>query len=206
MSVLKELVFTPKCLICSRFGFDFCTSCIEKVKPFRSRNLVELDACYCADEYCGWIRDSIIGYKNGDRRYCNLFSILLNRTIEKFLNHKNLTLIPIPSSDAKISERGFDSISILCEAISKQNKYATFDGSNLFLKRVVADQVGLSASERQANLQGAFSARRSLSGLVVVVDDVVTTGATLNNAARALRFAGAQQVVAVTLCGSPKTR
>ena len=58
--------------------------------------------------------------------------------------------------------------------------------------RAVADQAGLDAAERAANLGGAPAARRPLDGLpVVVVDYVMTTGATLVEAARALREAGA---------------
>jgi predicted amidophosphoribosyltransferase len=66
--------------------------------------------------------------------------------------------------------------------------------------------VGLSAVQRQENLNGAFGVRRTMFGKAIIVDDVVTTGATLNSAARALKYAGVQQVIAVTLCGSPKTR
>jgi predicted amidophosphoribosyltransferase len=66
------------------------------------------------------------------------------------------------------------------------------------------DQVGLNAAQRQTNLAGAFGARKIISGTVLLVDDVVTTGATLNSAARALRFAGAQRILAVALCGTPK--
>jgi predicted amidophosphoribosyltransferase len=45
-----------------------------------------------------------------------------------------------------------------------------------------------------------------LNGMVVIVDDVITTGATLNSAAKALKLAGAQRVFALALCGTPKTR
>ncbi len=76
----------------------------------------------------------------------------------------------------------------------------------LYLNREVKDQVGLSARERQTNLAGAFAARQRFSGTVLIVDDVVTTGATLTNAANALRIAGAQSIFALTLCGSPNNR
>lgn len=76
----------------------------------------------------------------------------------------------------------------------------------LYLGREVRDQVGLDARQRQVNLAGAFTARQRLSGTVVIVDDVTTTGATLTNAAKALRIAGAQSIFAITLCGSPDNR
>jgi ComF family protein len=206
VSVLKQLVFTPRCLICSRLGIEYCAACINSIKPFRARDLSELEACFCAGEYSGWLRDSIICYKNGDARYTDMLSQVLFNTFEKFFESENLTIIPIPSSPQKVRERGFDSVANLCIRLARSNESINLDGANLFLRRQVVDQVGLSAAQRHANLEGAFGIRRAMYGTFVIVDDVVTTGATLNSAAKALKFAGAQRIFALTLCGTPKTR
>ncbi len=206
MSVLKQLVFTPRCLICTRLGVDFCLSCVERVKPFRARDLSEIEKCFCAGEYSGWLRDSLISYKNGDAKYTELLSHFLRKTLEKFFVPENLTLIPIPSSPQKVRERGFDSINDLCVNVVRGSHSINMDASNLFLRRAVVDQVGLTAIQRQENLSGAFGVRRGINGTVVIVDDVITTGATLNSAAKALKHAGAQRVFALALCGTPKTR
>ena len=206
MSILKQLVFTPKCLICSRLGVEICLSCIKGVTPFRAKDLSEITACFCAGEYSGWLRDALICYKNGDARYVELLSQVLYNTLDKFLGVNNLTLIPIPSSHQKIKERGFDSVANICSNMIQRDKSLAMDETNLFLRRIVLDQVGLTAAQRHSNLEGAFGIRRTVHGTVVVVDDVVTTGATLNSAARTLKFAGAQRVFALALCGSPKTR
>jgi ComF family protein len=206
VSILKQLVFTPKCLICSRLGVEICLSCIKGVTPFRAKDLSEITACFCAGEYSGWLRDALICYKNGDARYVELLSQVLYNTLDKFLGVNNLTLIPIPSSHQKIKERGFDSVTNICSNMIQRDKSLAMDETNLFLRRIVLDQVGLTAAQRHSNLEGAFGIRRTVHGTVVVVDDVVTTGATLNSAARTLKFAGAQRVFALTLCGSPKTR
>ena len=206
MSILKQLIFTPKCLICSRLGVEICLSCIKGVTPFRAKDLSEITACFCAGEYSGWLRDALICYKNGDARYVELLSQILYNTLDKFLGVNNLTLIPIPSSHQKIKERGFDSVTNICRNMVQRDKSLAMDETNLFLRRIVLDQVGLTAAQRHSNLEGAFGIRRTVHGTVVVVDDVVTTGATLNSAARTLKFAGAQRVFALALCGSPKTR
>ena len=206
MSILKQLVFTPKCLICSRLGVEICLSCIKRVTPFRAKDLSEITACFCAGEYSGWLRDALICYKNGDARYVELLSQVLYNTLDKFLGVNNLTLIPIPSSHQKIKERGFDSVANICSNMIQRDKSLAMDETNLHLRRIVLDQVGLTAAQRHSNLEGAFGIRRTVNGTVVLVDDVVTTGATLNSAARTLKFAGAQRVFALTLCGSPKSR
>lgn len=206
MSILKQLVFTPRCLICAKLGVDFCISCIEKIRPFRARDLSEIEVCFCAGDYSGWLRDSVICYKNGDARYTNLLAQLLSRTLDKLDVTENLTLIPVPSSQQKISERGFDSMANLCTNLIRERESLSIDTSNLFLRRTVVDQVGLTALQRQENLDGAFGTRRVINGTVVIVDDVITTGATMNSAARALKYAGAQRVFALALCGAPKTR
>jgi ComF family protein len=206
MSILKQLVFTPSCLICKRYGVELCPSCIKKIQPFRARDLSEIEECYCAGEYAEWLRDAIICYKNGETKYTEFLSKILFKTLESFMPLENLTLIPIPSSSQKIRLRGFDSMANLCKNIICESKSINVETSNLFLRREVADQVGLSALQRQENLAGAFGTHKTINGTVVIVDDVVTTGATLNNAARALKFAGAQRVFALALCGTPKTR
>jgi ComF family protein len=206
MSNLKQLVFTPRCLVCAKLGVDFCISCIEKIRPFRARDLSEIEVCFCAGDYSGWLRDSVICYKNGDARYTKLLAQLLGRTLDKLDVTENLTLIPVPSSQQKISERGFDSMANLCTNLIRERESLNLDTSNLFLRRTVVDQVGLTALQRQENLDGAFGTRRAINRSVVIVDDVITTGATMNSAARALKYAGAQRVFALALCGTPKTR
>ena len=206
MSILKQLVFTPRCLICSRLGVEFCPTCIKGAAPFRAKDLSEITSCFCAGEYAGWLRDALICYKNGEVKYVELLSQVLYNTLDKFLGFKNLTLIPIPSSHQKIKERGFDSVTNLCSNMLQRNNSIAMDETNLYLRRIVLDQVGLTAAQRHSNLEGAFGIRRTVNGTVVLVDDVVTTGATLNSAARTLKFAGAQRVFALTLCGSPKSR
>ena len=72
-------------------------------------------------------------------------------------------------------------------------------------RRGVADQAGLTAPQRAANLRGAIEARAPVAGRrIVLVDDVVTTGASLTEGVRALRAAGAEVVGAATVAMTPR--
>jgi ComF family protein len=148
----------------------------------------------------------LISYKNGNRSLGPTLAKILINTMTESPTDFPLQLIPIPSSLSKFHKRGYDSITNLCNEMSKLNFDLQVVHGALYLKQEVRDQVGLSARERQENLADAFAATTLLSGPVLIVDDVVTTGATIANAAKALRIAGAQTIYALTLCGSPDSR
>ena len=106
----------------------------------------------------------------------------------------------------KIADRGFDTMSQVCRELKRMRPEIQVVGSCLTLHHLVQDQVGLSLAERQANMSSAFRATRPIVGDVILIDDVVTTGATLMNAAKALKIAGAKRVYCITLCGTPNSR
>jgi predicted amidophosphoribosyltransferase len=77
---------------------------------------------------------------------------------------------------------------------------------SLRLTRQPRDQAGLTAPERKANLVEAFACEAPPEGPVIIVDDIVTTGATLAEAARALRVAGVGEVRAVAIAATSRGR
>lgn len=206
MSIFRELLFTPSCILCSRLGKSVCLSCWTQLKPVSTRSIFGVTKIYSSGEYSGWLREVLISYKNGNQSVGpTLAKILLDTITESQIDFPR-QLIPIPSSFSKIRERGFDSMANLCSEMSKLNVELQVSRSVLQLNREVRDQVGLSARERQENLADAFAATKRLSGRALIVDDVVTTGATIANAAKALRIAGVQTIYALTLCGSSDKR
>lgn len=104
-------------------------------------------------------------------------------------------LVPVPSAPRAVRARAHDRAGRLAARAAADLRgrgWPVRAVPLLRLTRTVADQAGLSTTERTANLAGALVAGRALDGRpVVLVDDVVTTGATLAEAVRALRAAGA---------------
>lgn len=114
-------------------------------------------------------------------------------------------LVPVPSSRAAVRARGHDHAARLAGAAA--GRLGVRSSALLVPARRVSDQAGLDAAGRADNLRGALRARRPLAGVhVVVVDDVVTTGATLVEAHRALVQAGAIVVGAAVVAATPRRR
>lgn len=114
-------------------------------------------------------------------------------------------IVPVPLSLGGLRARGFNQSLLLARHVSvKTGMSLVIDG--LVKVRETPPQVGLSARERTANLRGAFRVERDFRELkVVLVDDVMTTGATVAACASQLRKAGAAGVTVITLAraGSP---
>jgi ComF family protein len=109
-------------------------------------------------------------------------------------------LVPVPLHPRRLRQRGFNQSQLLARALGR---LAGLPVADALARRVeTATQTGLSAAARRRNVEGAFRAVRpaAVGGRVVVlVDDVLTTGATARACARALRDAGASAVRLLTL-------
>jgi len=109
-------------------------------------------------------------------------------------------VVPIPLGKKRLHERGYNQVGLIAMPLAALNRWR-YAPRALFRVRETKSQVGLSAFERQENMQGAFRADpRLVSGYtVLLMDDVATTGATLSAGAEALLSAGAEAVFALTL-------
>ncbi|HAH20608.1 MAG: hypothetical protein A2Y00_02075 [Omnitrophica WOR_2 bacterium GWF2_43_52] len=194
----------PFCRKCGRtikkaaFGENLCGEC-ETIHFFFER-------AWTGYPYEDTLKEAIHHFKYNHKPSLGSFlSGLLIRFVSDY--HIPLTqcdyLIPIPLAQAKLREREFNQARVLAINLSRHFGLPVVDNA-LYRRRNTASQTGLDRSSRWKNIQGAFGVNNQeavKNKRVLLVDDVLTTGATASEAARALKGAGAQAVFVVTIAG-----
>jgi ComF family protein len=190
----QPLARCRRCALPVAAGVSECGRCLQSPPP--------LDACHAAVSYqYPW--SALIGqFKfNGHAGWSRTFALLMRSApwVEPALEGADLVL-PMPLSAQRLAERGFNQSLVLARALAADKTVA-----GLLLKlRDTPAQAALDRQERQRNVKGAFAIEplrvQQLRGRdVVLVDDVMTSGASAFAAAQALREAGAKRVTALVL-------
>ncbi|MFD9940107.1 ComF family protein [Nonomuraea sp. NPDC059023] len=174
-----------------------------------------LPRCWSAGDYSGSLREAILAYK--ERGQTGLAAPLGEALAYTALTalagsggpRGGVVVVPVPSARRAVRGRGHDPVRRLGALAASRMRAAGVRAvlvPALAQARRVADQAGLSATERAANLRSSLRVTGRLRGApgasAVLVDDIVTTGATLAEATRALRSAGAEVVAAVTIAAT----
>ncbi len=134
-----------------------------------------------------------------------IFDVLTSELAERALfdNFKQPLLIPIPTSDKRRRERGYNQTELLCEALKKLDTGNSLEYSPNILKKVThteSQTLTENKKERIRNIENTMKAGEGVRGRnVVLIDDVTTTGATISDARRALRESGAKKIICFTL-------
>ena len=155
-----------------------------------------------------YVKEAIWQFKyKGNRKLAGQFGTLLGDNISALLDEEGIfgevLLIPVPVSDKRRLERGFNQCELLCEVIKKSGPRFMYLPNTLRKIRHTESQTKTSSRrERLENLRGSMEVVdvRGIRGhSAVVVDDVMTTGATFAEAKRVLRNAGAKKVFCFAL-------
>lgn len=108
----------------------------------------------------------------------------------------------VPLHPSKFRERGYNQSKIIAQLISENN--STNYKNLLIAKRYKRSQTRIKHKNRKDKVKGIFECTSSVSGSVLLIDDVFTTGATLSECASLLKANGASQVISLTLCSTLK--
>jgi len=186
---LLDLIFPPRCGGCGRYGAAWCPTCAAGLRPPPARTLAGIPLV-AAGRLEGPLQQAIHTYKYRQRpQLASVLAQPLRRAIlAADLSLPALTFVPLHPRRRR--ERGFNQAERLAAQLSSALGVPVLGG--LTRVRATPAQVGLSQAERRANLAGAFqwTAAQPPAHRLGLVDDVCTTGATLEAAARAVAEAG----------------
>ncbi len=203
-----SVVFPVWCVGCERAGVAVCPRCAEQLRavPVR-RRLGDTEAeVVSALRFEGIAARAVRALKEeGCTGLARPLGYALRQAVDLLLEVRGVqggasevAVVTVPSSRAAVRRRGYVPVELLARRAGLAAE------RSLRLRHPVADQRGLGREARRSNVAGAFRVSWASGRPIVVVDDVVTTGATLSEAVRALRDAGADVIGAATVAATPR--
>ncbi len=207
------LILPVRCAGCGAVDRHVCHTCIAAVVPAPRCRTIQSAALpegfstisvWSALEYSGVVRRLIPAFKDaGCTAVARPLGRALGAVIDAAMNEwGSVEMTSVPSTRASIRRRGYEPVAVLLRRARLR------DARVLVSARRTRDQVGLTEIERWNNASGSLRSRfRSIAGRrFVVIDDLLTTGATVFEARRALEAAGARVVGAATLAYTRRRR
>lgn len=208
---LLDLLFPISCLGCGKEDFWLCKECLNRIKISEEINLDNLVSDNLKEVFVVVSYDDQILQKAIHLLKYNFIKDLapvLARLIQKYVKAKSLEslfsqaiLIPIPLHKKRVLWRGFNQAQLLGAELANLLNLKLASGV-LKRSRPSQPQASLKEQERLKNIINTFKIRSPLEILgknVILIDDVVTTGATMNECARILKNAGAKNVYGLAL-------
>lgn len=219
--IALDLLFPRWCVGCGKEGDFICPSCLESLpkilpplcphcgQPQASAALcpsctsrpIEIDGIRSPFRFDGVIRQAIheLKYRN-----VRALAVLLARLLNDYLSTSPVpgeVLVPVPLHPKRLRERGYNQSRLLAQELSKLSALPVSDDCLVRQRHTLPQARTPTADKRRSNVADAFSCRnRRLENKgVLLIDDVSTSGATLDACARALKAAGAASVWGLVL-------
>lgn len=226
---ILDILFPRRCPVCGEItkpaGSLICPSCFRKlsfVKPpvckKCGKEVQDETMEYCEDcarhshafeygiallNYDETAKHSVAQVKyNNKREYLDFYGTALSVRFERKIRGMNVDLlVPVPVHRTRRRKRGFNQAEVLAEVMGRRLKIPV-EPAALIRHRKTLPQKELTAAERLKNLSGAVRADRKLTAgkRILLVDDIYTTGSTVEACSRALLEAGAEKVFFAVIC------
>ena len=219
-TALLDLLFPLQCLECGREGSLICSTCSQTLPrmeppfchscgittndgilcPVCRRFPLTVDGIRSPFLFEGLVREAIhqLKYKR-----LKTMAAPLGQLLAEYINTNSLpadALIPVPLHPKRTRERGYNQALLLAREISKKSHIPIIDDMLIRQKNTASQARTTSAIERRNNVQDAFAYREKLDGRkILLIDDVCTTGATIDACAVVLKEAGADEVWGLTI-------
>ncbi|MEI8143516.1 MAG: ComF family protein [Candidatus Berkelbacteria bacterium] len=216
---LLDIFWPKKCLKCGAYGEFVCADCFDEIELFatstcfgcgrisddgkvcpncRKRLNISFDAIFVGTHYLGLPLQMIESLKYlGYRDLAEIIGeMMIRRILLSAFDYKKFVVTAAPLHISRKNERGFNQSELIARYIAKR---LGLEYQDLLIKKIKTErQVGLTREKRLENVREVFEARKGVIGKnIIIIDDVVTTGATLSECAKVLKAAGAKKVVGI---------
>lgn len=225
-----DLLFPPRCVGCQRGGALLCPACLQTMQPLTvplcphcgtplsrpdtpcaacQQHRFRLNGLRCVQFYQGALRSAIHALKyHNQQRLAEPLGDLLARAFTAYGLRADI-IVPLPLHEQRQQERGYNHAALLARVCAAHLRIPCLE--NLVVRqRPTRAQVGLSVQQRQQNVNGAFALMPGTItgsfpyGTIVLIDDVCTTGSSLEACAAPLYAAGVREIWGLVL-GRPDT-
>jgi predicted amidophosphoribosyltransferase len=227
LNTILDIVFPVKCILCGKVGSDLCLVCLSDSPEAKRESAKWIFPLY--DYRHPPIKKALWLLKyNGKKRLANVFAeILYEKILEELSdlsvleNFTDAILIPIPLTPGRYRERGYNQAELICKELVKIDKlrnhltppgqvsvfHETFTLEKNILIKIKHTEHQARIKDRNArlkNLSGSFAVKKESVNLIkgrniILIDDILTTGATLSEAKKVLKQWGARKVIAFTV-------
>ena len=218
---IVNIVYPPKCIFCQKLldhnaALYICSACYTKLPLIDNKVLktsLDAEVNYCDGvisvfEYTGMVKESLIRFKFFNKPgYYRTYARLLADKIGKITDAKNYQMVlSVPLHKHKEFSRGYNQARLISKALSRTLRLRE---CSYLLKRdrYTEAQSLLDKQKRNQNVKGAFavtSPKKVKGKSILLVDDILTTGSTLEECSRVLKQAGAEKVFAVVVATGRK--
>lgn len=196
---LLPLVASPLCPIC---GIPFTGAGNDHRCGACQTNPPQYDIARAHFLYEGALRELIHSFKYNRMMHLRRpLALLALAAADDFMKHSPQLIVPVPLHRSRLRQRGFNQAVLIGKTLSLQLSLP-MQPDALVRTRQTQPQIDLSAAERRLNVKGAFSVKKPdlIAGKrILLLDDVMTTGSTMDECARELKNAGADLVIAATI-------
>lgn len=205
---LQDLLYPRKCVLCDKLLLkeetDLCAHCRINAPAFegRCRSIPYVDGWTAVWFYEGQVRESLLRYKfRGRSCYAQAYGRILAAGIAERFQGEFDVLTYVPVSRRRNLRRGYDQVKLLAQAVARELGCR----NRKTLRKVRHNQAQSTipeADRRRANVLGVYRVRhpeRIQGKRVLLLDDIMTTGATVSECAKVLKLAGAERVLCASL-------
>ena len=209
-----NVIFPVNCVSCKTPGIDLCKICLKNSPSAERETAKWIFSLY--DYRHSSIKKALWLFKyKGKKRLAGIFAeIIYDKILEELSelsimeNFRNIILIPIPLSSKRLRERGYNQTELICQELIKINSVRhgidmKLENNILIKQKETEHQARIeNRRERLRNIIGSFAVKNEeliKNQNIILIDDITTTGATLNEARKILKKAGARKIIAFTV-------